>query len=223
MKARPVVAMGREAVPLYVIDDAHPHPGELRAAALAASFERMPDDFYPGLRALAPQGYGAWLEALASEICGDASVRLMRTTFAMAIDDPVSLAPIQRIPHFDTHDEQAIAAVHYLSTEMQGGTNFYRHRQSGYERIDQRRSSAWRQALVQDATKHGLPEARYAADSNARFERIGQAEWRFNRVILYPANCLHAGDLGYSPLRTERAMGRMTLTSLLTTSGRPVC
>lgn len=219
MKAHLGVAMGREAVPLHVIDDAHPDPDALRAAALAAPFERMQDDFYPGLRAPAPEGYGAWLEALAGETCGNASVRLMRTTFAMAIDDPAALAPIQRIPHFDTHDGQVIAAVHYLSTQAQGGTNFYRHRQSGYERIDHQRASAWRQALVQDAAVHGLPEARYAGDSDARFERIGHAEWRYNRVVLYPANCLHAGDLGHAPLRTDRAMGRVTLTSLLATSG----
>lgn len=219
MKAHPMVMMGREAVPLHVIDDAHPDPHRLRAAALAATFERMPDDFYPGLRAPAPDGYGAWLEALVGEICGNAPIRLMRTTFAMAIDDPATLAPIQRIPHFDTYDTQVIAAVHYLSTEVQGGTNFYCHRQSGYERIDHRRTSAWRQALVRDATIHGLPEERYAGGSDARFERIGHAEWRFNRLILYPANCLHAGDLGHSPLRTDIETGRMTLTSLLVTSG----
>lgn len=223
MKAHPVVAMGRERVPLHVIDEAHPDPDTLRAAALFAPFKRMQDDFYPGLRAPAPGGYGAWLEALAGQACGEAFVRLMRTTFAMAIDAPAALAPIQRIPHFDTHDGQVIAAVHYLSREAQGGTNFYRHRQSGYERIDRQRASAWRQALVQDAARHGLPEARYAGDSDARFERIGHAEWQFNRLVLYPANCLHAGDLGYAPLRTDCAMGRVTLTSLLATSGHSVC
>jgi hypothetical protein len=40
--------------------------------------------------------------------------------------------------------------------------------------------------------------ARYHAASTASFEQIGVADLRYNRLVLYPANCLHCGDIGES-------------------------
>jgi Family of unknown function (DUF6445) len=219
MIVHPVMAMGREHVPLRVIDDAHPAPDSLRAAAIGQAFVRLAGDFYPGLRASAPDGYAEWLESELRVLDWPGPCLLLRTSFAMACDDPAALAPIQRIPHFDTPDPSVVAAVHYLCEPPHSGASFYRHRRTGYERIDANRQPAWRQALVQDRTEHGLPAPVYMDGDDAGFERIGQAELRFNRLILYPANCLHSGDLGQARLDLDAAKGRLTLTSLLQAAG----
>jgi hypothetical protein len=227
MIAHPVMALGREGVPLRVIDEAHPAPDTLRAAATLQAFARSAGDVYPGLRAEAPPGYAEWLETAlrALDRPNDwpndwpGPCRPLRTSFAVACDDPAALAPIQRIPHFDTPDAFIVAAVHYLCDPPHGGTSFYRHRRTGYERIDATRQPAWRHALVQDRAAHGLPAPVYMDGDTLGFERIGQAALRFNRLILYPANCLHSGDLGQARLASDPAKGRLTLTSLLQAAG----
>jgi len=211
----PVEAMGREGVPLQVIDSAHPQPERLQDAAAAHWFAREAGDFYPGIRTPAPAGYPDWL-AQAALATGMARLpTVLRTTFAIATDAADALAPIQRIPHFDTLDPTMLAAVHYLCAPPHGGTSFYRHRGTGYERIDPSRAAAWRQGLTRDREQHGLPAPHYPTEHTAGFERIGLAALRFNRLILYPANCLHAGDLGAAPLAHDAVHGRLTLTSLL--------
>ncbi|WP_010216392.1 DUF6445 family protein [Sphingomonas sp. PAMC 26621] len=215
MILHPVRAMGHEAVPLHVIDDAHPQPEALQEAAAAQRFARAAADYYPGLRAPAPVGYAVWLAEAARAIGAATTSTVLRTTFAIATDAPAALAPIQRIPHFDTVDPTLLAAVHYLCAPPHGGTSFYRHRGTGYERIDPSRAAAWRQGLTRDRQRHGLPEPQYPGDHTAGFERIGQADLRFNRLIFYPANCLHAGDLAAAALGADAAHGRLTLTSLL--------
>ncbi|WP_242187784.1 DUF6445 family protein [Sphingomonas sp. CARO-RG-8B-R24-01] len=215
MIAHPVRLMGQEAVPLYVIDAAHPQPETLQTAIATQPFQRDAGDYYPGVRAPAPAGYAAWLEQVALATDATRKLTVVRATFAIAIDDPAGLAPIQRIPHFDTTDPKMMAAVHYLCEPPHCGTGFYRHRGTGYERIDASRASAWRQGLTRDRNLYGLPEAQYPDERTAGFDRIGHADLRFNRLILYPANCLHAGDLGATardgPMRSQR----WTLTALL--------
>jgi hypothetical protein len=219
MIVHPVMAMGREQVPLRVIDDAHPAPEALRAAAVGQAFIRSAGDFYPGLRAEAPADYAEWLESAFRALDWPGPFRLLRTSLAIACDDPAALAPIQRIPHFDTPDPTVVAAVHYLCEPPHGGTSFYRHRRTSYERIDATRQPAWRQALIRDGAEHGLPAPVYMDGDDAGFERIGQAALKFNRLILYPANCLHSGDLGRAGLDPDAAKGRLTLTSLLQVAG----
>ena len=213
------MALGREGAPLRVIDEAHPAPEALRSVALEEVFVRSAGDVYPGLRAPAPDGYAEWLEATLSALDWPGPCRLLRASLAIATDDPAALAPIQRIPHFDTPDPSVVAAVHYLCAPLHGGTSFYRHRRTGYERIDAARQPAWRQALVRDSAEHGMPAPVYIDGDGAGFERIGQAQLRFNRLILYPANCLHSGDLGQARLDPGAAEGRLTLTSLLQAAG----
>lgn len=215
MIVRRPVLMGNEQVPLHVIDDAHPRPDILRRLADDSVFRRLPGDFYPGLRADAPADYGAWLTHCLRALGPFTNATMMHATYAVVTDDAAALAPIQRIPHFDTPDPSVFALVHYLCDPPHGGTGFYRHRRTGYERILPNRQPAWRQALVQDGRQYGMPQQRYMFDGDERFDRIGVADLQFNRLILYPANCLHAGLVG-QPAATARATdGRLTITALI--------
>lgn len=204
--------IGGEGARLLTIDDAHPAPDGLCEAARHADFAASAGDLYPGLRADAPPGYAAWLESRLADIV---PARLVSAGFAVATADPAGLAPVQRIAHFDTPDPQVLAMVHYLSRGDHGGTRFYRHRASGFERITADRAPGWRGLLREDAARHGMPAPRYIADGTAAFDWIDEAPWRFNRIVLYPANLLHAGHIGESWRTPAPAAGRLTITALI--------
>ncbi len=215
MDAQPIIELGREAVPLWIADEAHPDPATLVQASRSASFALGEDDLYPGARAPAPAAWGGWLKgALAAwpELSGAA---VLRADYAIASRDPATLSPVQRIPHFDTTDPAVHAVIHYLCDKPHGGTSFHRHRRTGFERITLARAPLWRQALVADSARHGLPAARYHHDDTATFERIGLAALRFNRLVIYPANCLHCGDIAMSWARGDR----LTITALIRVRG----
>lgn len=205
-------ALGREGVPLVIVDDAHPAPDALVATARAQRFARTSEDVYPGVRSVAPDAYATWLVAFVAAAWPRDGLALLRTSFAIASDGEAGLAPIQRLPHVDTEDDRIVAAVHYLCGPAYGGTGFYRHRRTGYERIDRSRRASWRQALARDLALSAM-DGRPAGGSG--FERIGGVAVRFNRLILYPANCLHSGELGDTGPQPSADIGRLTVTSLL--------
>lgn len=207
--------MGRERVPLRIVDDAHPAAEDLHDAARAATFGRSAGDHYPGIRAAVPPEYAQWLETLAAQAGLGARPSVLRTSFAIATDGPAELAPIQRIPHFDTVDPAVTAAVHYLCKPPHGGTGFYRHKRTGFERVDASRQPTWRQGLACDAREAGLPNVACGRESSTLFDLIGLADLQFNRVIFYPANCLHSGIVGTEGLSASPMLGRLTITSLL--------
>lgn len=210
--------LGREAVPLWLIDEAHPAPEALVEQAATSSFSREPEGFYPGVRAEAPQDYAAWLEATLADMPGFGAATVLRTTFAVTTSDPASLAPIQRIPHYDSPEADVFATVHYLCAAPHRGTGFFRHSRSGFERITAARIPAWRQSLSEDRVQYGLPGARYHEGDGNGFEQVGYAACVYNRIAIYPANCLHSGDIGTSWGADNPGAARLTLTSLFKTN-----
>ena len=207
-----VQALGREGVPLWFFDDAHPAPQILCAAARALCFSRRPDDLYPGLRAPVPADYAEWLATMLDSTGQWGPVHLIDACFAVVQDAPDQLVPIQRIPHFDDADPAIYAVVHYLCAPPHRGTAFYRHRATGFERIDATRVPAWRQALMADSRAIGFPPPAYPEGSGPAFEQIGVAPLAFNRLVIYPATCLHAGEIGDS---WQAGESRLTITALV--------
>ncbi len=210
--------LGTEAVPLWVIDDCHPDASGLCEFAARQAFARREGDYYPGLRAPVPLAYDQWLISLLGPGIANgaaAELELLNCTYAIACDDPANLAPIQLIPHFDSVEDDLLAAVHYLCAPPFAGTAFYRHRRTGFERIDAGRVALFQQALAADARQFGLPASSYQGGSNRAFEQIGAAPLRFNRIVVYPANCLHSGMLGATNLSNDPSLGRLTITTLV--------
>lgn len=207
--------VGTEGARLALADAAHPDPDALCASAALAAFAPSAGDLYPGVRAAAPPGYREWLEAFLADAMGLPEPRVLAHGFAVASADPAQLAPVQRIPHFDTSDAQVMALVHYLSPDTHGGTRFYRHRASGFERITPERAGQWRNLLREDAACHGMPPQHYIGDDTASFTAIGEAPWLFNRIAFYPASLLHAGQIGESWRVSDPARRRLTITALV--------
>lgn len=207
--------MGNEDVPLWLIDEAHPHPEQLVEHALHQEFAMAEGDFYPGVRAETPLAYRGWLQGLLAPVLKAQTVQILRASFAVTTCDPKNLLAIQRIPHFDTVDVSILAAVHYLCEPPHQGTSFYRHRTTGFETITADRTATWQGALAADAMHHRMPMARYHAGNTASFVQIGTAGLRYNRLVLYPANCLHCGDIDQTWSRPALRDARLTITSLI--------
>jgi hypothetical protein len=162
--------MGNEDVPLWLIDDAHPHPAQLVEHALDQNLRwpRRPLSRHPRRDAACLSN---WLHDLLTPILNAQPYRSCATSFAVTTCDPASLLAIQRIPHFDTVDSSILAAVHYLCEPPHQGTSFYRHRATGFETITAARTAAWQGALAADAMHHRMPMARYHAGNTASLSR----------------------------------------------------
>jgi len=209
------VAIGAAAAPLLVVDDVFADPVAARAAArLQGPAQPRPNDFYPGSRHPLPgeflQSFVGWLNSLVPT-SGPAH------GFVSIVNKPAAeLLPIQTLPHFDTTDEEIFAAVIYLFEEGFGGTSFYRHRATGYELLSARTEPLYRAALRRDVADPAAIPRRYRNGDDALFERIYRQEPRFNRMVLYPARLLHAGDIEPDyPGVAGIADGRLTLTLLI--------
>lgn len=219
-----LVHIGAEQHPILIIDNFVDNPEQLASLAQAGNaFGREKSDFYPGDRKPAPAGYSDLLhDALKADLCaimGPAERCHLHVDLAVysLVTTPVhKLRPIQCVPHIDSHNSEKIAAVHYLCPENFGGTSFYRHRSTGYESIDDSRFKLYFAKLKREVMDDKTCASTYINGSNALFERISQIELKFNRLIVYRSNCLHAGDIdpdkGLSPLPSE---GRLTLNSFL--------
>jgi hypothetical protein len=193
--------IGQEQNPLIVIDNFFPEPQRLvEFASNAGDFKHDKNDFYPGVRRDLPDYYNAYVldyvrQRLLMALNKHKESTLKSTLCALSIANQTAdtLLPIQRIPHFDTFEADQWALLHYLCKDTHGGTGFFRHRHTGFERITQSRSNKYLRILEDEAVTKGLPEKRYVAGSSQLFEMYHQVEALFNRAIFYPSNLLHSG------------------------------
>ena len=213
--------IGQERVPLLV--------AEARALGADAMAKLAPGrpfaadgPHYPGVRSPAPEGYGRMIvQALTgpvSEMMGwtDAAFEVIATDFSLVTTPPRALTPIQRIPHFDGTDPDVIAVLHYLCGPEGGGTAFFRHRVTGFERITSERAARYDEVLRADVRTHGLPEAAYVDGSTPLFEETERVGARFGRLLAYPGNALHSGRIpAGAALPDDPATGRLTVNTFL--------
>ena len=204
--------VGRDALPVAIIDDFDAAPEALRAAAAAATFAPGRHN-YPGIRAEAPPGYLRRAAPLIAQVLRDlfgvTNPRLLDAGFAVVTAAPSTLAPVQRLPHVDALETGRIALVHYLSDDP-GGTAFFRHRATGFEWLDTARSPVYRDALDAEMAA-ALPALAYPDAETRGFELVETISARFNRAILYASAMLHSGVITATPSPDPRA-GRLTIT-----------
>ena len=216
--------IGDEATPLVIIDDLVMDPQWLiDAAGQGSPFQTDPANFYPGVRKPAPQLYQQALQTallpLLQAVFNQQASRLhcMQAAFSLSTTPPSQLRPIQMLPHIDTTTPQQLAMVHYLCGPEQGGTSFYRHRETGFERISTERLAGYSACLkagAQAAQLHLHPS--YIDGDTPMFQRMYQVEAKANRAIIYPGNLLHSGDIRQgSGLVADPKFGRLTISSFL--------
>ena len=218
------LALGNEQTPLLIIDNFALSPESLVTFAKdGASFLPDRDNFYPGKRKAAPDEYREHLGSLFLSYVKKAfalEAKIVETVVsALAISDlpPEQLRPIQMLPHFDSCASNQFAVVHYLCEREHGGTCFYRHRKTGFERISRSRLARYGAELKQEAIANRLHlNPAYMQGSNNMFEQIHLVEACMNRAIIYPSNLLHSGNINPAAgLSSAPEKGRLTLGSFI--------
>ena len=220
--------VGRGRISVTRIDDALLDPERVAATGLVQPYAKDPSNFYPGVRAVAPESFStafrAWLTPI---LQGNGVLRPDQTLyrdesfFSVVTTAPADLLPIQRIPHYDSTDPKLLAAVIYLChpplTEAGfSGTSFYRHRRTGYEEISAATHANYQLALDHDMRTHGPPKREYADGDSLLFETIFSVPLTFNTAIIYPGRILHAANI-HREFRPPRNLSewRLTITAAL--------
>jgi hypothetical protein len=211
--------LGGEREPLLILDGLMQRPEALVDYA-ATEVEFRPawtaSGGFPGLRAPAPLNYVETLvRALSPSVekaFGLLGVKLARAecNFSLVTLAPDDLKPLQRIPHADTDDPLQFAFLHYLCDPRLGGTAFYRHRATGFETLRPERMPAFTAARDRELAATP-PGAAYIVGDDAHYERIGHAEARFDRLVIYRSRTLHSGLIAPgTPLSPDPRRGRLT-------------
>lgn len=220
-----VIFIGKESTPLIIVDDFFTEPETLISLACDDNpYHAQPTDYYPGIRKLSPPNYSELLSCLLFDLLkntyqlkGVIAAKTILSAFSIATTPPNKLRPIQMLPHFDTSENNQFALVHYLCDAKHGGTSFYRHKQTGYERITETRFPQYAKLLKQQAKAENLHlTPSYISNDSSLYERIHSVDARKNRVVIYPSNLLHSGNIQpQQGLSSDPQQGRLTISSFI--------
>jgi hypothetical protein len=217
------LTIGNEQSPLLVVDNFIPQPETLVDYAASQKFLAN-SPYYPGVRAAAPAAYRQFmlhnLQDTLIECFELPATKLGFSVchFSLVTTPPERLKLLQRIPHFDTTEKHALAAVHYLFQGDQGGTAFYRHRKTGFECIDESRTLEYYRSLESENNGPHLPKTTdgYIQGDTPLFEQIAQQPGVFNRLIVYRRHALHSGVITKdTSLSADPRLGRLTISSFI--------
>src|SRR5205085_6343766 len=135
---------------------------------------------------------------------------LVDNYFAIATSPPEDLHFGQRLPHVDDYDPGQIAILLYLCDSTQGGTAMYRHRATGYESLNIEQQHHMNSLIAQEIAQSPLPPE-YVNASNRLFEQTACFEARFNRLLVYRGQVLHAMLVdSNTKLDPDPRIGRLT-------------
>jgi hypothetical protein len=206
------------------IDDFLEDPQALVEAACASRFEtaatRGEGKGYPGLRAEAPAAYTQALTELVDPLVkvnfgvpDELPVKVGLSAFSLTTLSPDALGPLQRTPHFDASTPHYMAALLYLCDETHGGTGFYRHNATGFQRITEQNRERYLGAYHDELSRR-RPPGRYFDRSDEHFTFLGMMPARFNRLVVYPGSLLHTACINPArSLSADPRQGRLTVNT----------
>lgn len=222
-----VYLTGKEKTPLLVIDNFIKDAQSLVDFCVANSGFNKADHYYPGLRMAAPEMYihaiYHYLTPLMTGVFGLAKEKMAggRSMYSMVVTPPDQLEPKQCLPHIDSYLSGDLAFVHYLCDQSKGGTSLYRHKKTGYEKITSETIDIYSQTVIDEGALV-FEKKSYMNGSNNYFEQIAEVDALFNRMIVYPSNILHSGNIppnfDFDPNPTT---GRLTLNSFIFSKRNP--
>jgi hypothetical protein len=193
--------VGGEATRVLIIDDLAANVESIyEYARNRCKFSQESGTYYPGVRAPLPEAYSSTLKSVADRcirshyaIEAELKASSFAALFSIVTTPEEQLTPLQRIPHVDRHEQHVYAVMHYLSPGKFGGTGFFRHKPTGFERISTERREEYLAAVNAFIDQHGQPAADYIRATTDQYELIGSVEYRPNRLVVYPGNLLHSG------------------------------
>ena len=213
-----ILRFGDEQEPIVVIDDFATAHEALIQTASTQNFN-VPPSHYPGIRAPASAKYLEERARIIEDILRNvfditSGASLIECNYSMVTQAPDSLKPFQRFPHFDSVERGRIAVLHYLCGPQHGGTDFYRHKASGYETLNADRLPDY-DALRQSEYETDIGKG-YPGPHLRHFETIGSVSAKLNRMLIYRGRMLHSGaipdDMTFSD---NPQIGRLTLNTFL--------
>lgn len=215
--------IGNEKTPIVIIDDILADcSGLIEIAVNETAFKMINSSMYPGVRAILPKEYVMLiLRAVAAplyKIYGVPQEKRLRpfgTYFSLVSIPQVELHTLQKVPHFDSAEPLYFAMTHYLDPKPHGGTGFFRHKSTGYERITDERKDGylkWLQQKNDSSNGDNTNGSRgYVCQTNGDYELFHAVDYRPNRLVLYPGSILHSGLInGDSDISSDPATGRLT-------------
>lgn len=211
--------IGNARAPVLVIENAWPDPRALVEIAAARTDYCVRSLYYPGVRSSAPPEYAhATLARLRDlirttfDLAGE--MVITDSTFSLVVTPPDKLVPFQRVPHFDSADQNRIAVLHYLSDL--GGTSFYRHRGTGTEIVTTEIQERYMRTVNAEVNTVGMPPAQYVDGDTPLYERVARYDAVFNRMLVYRGSMLHSVNVpaGFVPDANPRT-GRLSLNTFL--------
>ncbi|MEL6665794.1 MAG: DUF6445 family protein [Pseudomonadota bacterium] len=211
-----VIPIGAERTQIVQVSDFFKIPELVVEAASSHRYAHI-NPHYPGIRASVEADLLAGLCGAVSDLVATHSGSEKREWIGQAWYSIVThpkerLTPIQRLPHFDGFDESQLAVMIYLNQTKHGGTGFYRHVSTSFERVTEARYPTYKTALEAGVRKTGLPPARYIEDGAPHFAKIFESDARFNSLILYPGTILHSGVIDNQvDLPGDPRVGRLTI------------
>ena len=213
---------GAEKAPYLVVDGFLDSP-QLMIDSLTDSQKFSADaTYYPGIRQRASREYsrflvGALQKKLLSHFDVDISrIRSVESYFSIITREPDKLDFMQVIPHFDFPLKRGLASILYLCDSSKGGTSLYRHKRTGFERIDQERFSLYKDTLEKEFNSSSEALDGYINETNNFFEKIHSFDAKFNRLVMYRGSSLHSGDISADyDFDPSPRTGRLTLTSFI--------
>lgn len=208
--------VGSEGTKIVEVSDFFDHPDTVVEIAAQQTYAQI-NPHYPGIRADVGANLLSALCDCVAELAG-AQLDLGKRDwegqawYSIVTRPAGQLTPIQRLPHFDGFDETQLAIMIYLDQTQHGGTAFYRHLSSGYERVTEARYPTYKSKLEQDVQRTGLPPAAYITDGAPLFEKVFESAAMHNSMILYAGTSLHSGVIrNDQPLSPDPKQGRLTI------------
>ncbi|QIR14902.1 DUF6445 family protein [Shewanella aestuarii] len=195
-----VIYVGNEKTPVIVIDDfADDLTHLVDYACHKAHYEPDEGSYYPGVRSLLPRLYVIEVINHIFQLIYDVynvphqlQLKPQMWVFSLINQQPESLMPLQRLPHFDTPDPYHFAILHYLNNGTHGNTAFFRHKSTGLERIDESNMAHYFEAATSFLQEHQKDTPQYFTDSDNHYDIFHEIEYRPNRLVIYPGSLLHS-------------------------------
>lgn len=210
--------VGSERTPIIIVDNYASEIAPVIKHACKQEYTVDTNSYYPGRRAKAPKSYVYSLlkpiyEKLRQVYQVPEHMRFQPRLgyYSLVTTEPEKLSALQRIPHFDSNNTYYLAVLHYLNEGSFGGTAFYRHRETGFERITSERRDHYLRSLQKQLDDFGELEAKYIIGDTELFQQIALVGYKPNRLVVYPGNLLHSGIINSEvDLHNDPMHGRLT-------------
>ena len=152
---------------VIVIDNFFRHIDRIEQVQTKRAQDR---DYYPGTRWKLLKPIDHWY--FEGRQCG----------FSEINSPPQALMPGQKIPHVDGDAEALIVYLNDIA-----GTSFYRHRGTGYTRLN----FTMEELKIFNEVEHAKHLEGYMSGSNDRWEMIYHVEPKRNRAVVYNGSFFH--------------------------------